>query len=475
MKFEFKHYKHYLLAFAVVFVATQVCVAQIEFTEHTIAGNFDRAVSVYAEDIDGDGDMDVLGASPSAGDITWWESDLNPGRILRGCVFDAENDSLLEGVEVATSHGFSTQSDTAGFWCLERVGSDSFNITFSKSGYNDSTLIDQHVEYEDTLEINIGLLHPELLLSEAEIVDELEYGGSAEHNLTIQNDGNGPLEWSVKPRLVGESCVDPWEMRQSQVIGNTLEDSRLQGVVFINDQYYVSGGGNDTNMIYVLDREGHEVDRFAQPGDSRYGMKDLAWDGELIWGCSDNMVIGFNTEGDSVTAFEGPEYDLSAIAWDSDREVFWVGRKTGRGIYGCDIEGNCQDTLSRCDLRLYGLAYWQDDPDGYNLYILHCPDNETQVVHKMNTETGDTMFVALLEPEEGGSPGGAFITNTYYPRCWVFVNITNDPDGDRIDIWQVDGNTSWMTLEPMTGDIESQASQDLTLSIFTEGLLAPDW
>ena len=32
-------------------------------TEHTIAGNFDGAYSVYATDVDGDGDVDVLGAT----------------------------------------------------------------------------------------------------------------------------------------------------------------------------------------------------------------------------------------------------------------------------------------------------------------------------------------------------------------------------------------------------------------------------
>ncbi|HCU80799.1 MAG TPA: hypothetical protein DGN60_06510, partial [Chloroflexi bacterium] len=47
------------------------------FTEHTIDGNFSGARDVYAADFDMDGDVDILGAALSAGDIAWWENDGN--------------------------------------------------------------------------------------------------------------------------------------------------------------------------------------------------------------------------------------------------------------------------------------------------------------------------------------------------------------------------------------------------------------
>jgi hypothetical protein len=49
------------------------------WTEHTVDGYFNAATSVYAQDVDGDGDMDVLGSAYAVHDITWWENDDGSG------------------------------------------------------------------------------------------------------------------------------------------------------------------------------------------------------------------------------------------------------------------------------------------------------------------------------------------------------------------------------------------------------------
>jgi FG-GAP-like repeat/Secretion system C-terminal sorting domain len=60
----------------VIVVVLLPCVvsAQTDWVEHTVDGEFDGAMSVYAADVDGDGDIDVLGAAEQDGDITWWEN-----------------------------------------------------------------------------------------------------------------------------------------------------------------------------------------------------------------------------------------------------------------------------------------------------------------------------------------------------------------------------------------------------------------
>jgi hypothetical protein len=63
-----------LLLGTIVPTLTALADGDSSFIEHTIAGNFDGAYSVYATDVDGDGNVDVLGAAYDADDITWWEN-----------------------------------------------------------------------------------------------------------------------------------------------------------------------------------------------------------------------------------------------------------------------------------------------------------------------------------------------------------------------------------------------------------------
>ena len=49
--------------------------AEVQFTERVISTTADRARSVFATDLDGDGDIDVLSASANDDKIAWYESD----------------------------------------------------------------------------------------------------------------------------------------------------------------------------------------------------------------------------------------------------------------------------------------------------------------------------------------------------------------------------------------------------------------
>ncbi len=394
-----------------------------------------------------------------------------------GVVTDVETGDPIPQARLITTHGFVSFSDDEGNYSIEHAPAEiSFTLTATAEGYLDSTRGDLNVPEDESIEVNFGLFHADFELSEQELRVEIiaEEQTSVDLPFSVENSGNGVLEWFAEKRLPDNAHLDSWELRQSLSAGEEVENSRLKGVVFVDDHYYVSGGGSsarDDNFVYILNREGELVDAFQQFGDSRYGMGDLAYDGELIWGGEDNIIYGFTPEGE-VESFEGPFNPCQAVAWDSDRELLWICAKTSRYIAGYTREGEEVAQLARHGLTVYGLAHTSVDP-GF-LYVYHNVHNQGEVdhteVHKISTGTGDVEFVARIDQE--GRPEGAFITNRYDPYSTVFVSIENTSDpGDTINVWQLETNTSWFDLDSYDGVLNPDHNVELTLMLDAEDLI----
>ena len=400
---------------------------------------------------------------------------------LYGRVTCFETGQPLEGAVISTQHGFMAITDENGLWRINDALADiEFSLTCLKEGYNDSTKYNLIVQEDSELEINFELLHPEFHPSTWRMTQLLDPELTVILPYNVHNQGNGPLDWEMTRRLPGNAEVPPWELRTNYPASVTVEDTRLEGVVYINDMFYISGANmwerdDGPNMIYVLNHEGELVREFEQPGESHYGMRDLAWDGELIWGSGADSVYGFTPDGEQVRSFMGPYDTNSSLAWDSDREVLWVAGRVSNEIVAYTRFGEEADLrIPRFGLRLYGLAYWPGDPDGYPLYVFHSPDNLSQIIYKIDPDAPDTMFVAQLETEEGGTPAGAFATNTFDVYSWVFIGITNDAGEDRIDIWQIDARRDWFRvftgegedrIEITEGRIDATEIQDFELQL----------
>jgi hypothetical protein len=268
---------------------------------------------------------------------------------------------------------------------------------------------------------------------------------------------------------------EPWERVVSLNIGEQLDQDRIHGVIFDGDLTYLAvSPAEGSNSLYSINRDGEIVENFDQLGTARYGYKGLAWDGERIWGSGEQRIFGFSPEGDSVISFNGPVNPNVALTYDPDREALWTCGIT-TDIFRMDLEGNVVARLDRRGFRIYALAYWQDDPDGFPLYIFHTPQAENILVYKMNPDNGDTLFVRRFDVA-GSNVEGAMATDLFMDG-WAMVTTTNcsrQAGGDMLDVFylgaprirlQAPELVEGFELDQLTFDVVGIAAEGVELSL----------
>ena len=324
----------------------------------------------------------------------------------------------------------------------------------------------------DDVELELELMHARLTPDPARIELAMQPNDTLTFPLNIANTGNGLLTWSATRVFPENVRFDPWEYRWGLLAGEVVEDNRLIAVEFVGDHFYVAGGNNgaDENLVYVLDREGNPVRQFPQFAESMYGMRDLAWDGSLLWGVDGGQVYGFALDGELDRQFDDPMNPGRFIAYDPVRDVLWICN-VSTSIAAVDRDGNPAGEIDRPEggLHVYGMSWYPEDPDGYNLYIFNNEQEITRQVHKVDVETGEVMHVADLQGAEGRF-GGSTITGVWDPYSWVIVGLMQS-NPDALGIWQMGMRTNWVTIAgEAAGAIDPGDDIDMDVRFNTLGL-----
>lgn len=401
----------------------------------------------------------------------------SPVANVVGSITDAATNEAIEGAVVETDrYVFTRFSDEEGHYDFENLPLNDYQFNFTATDY---LPIVENIEIgeEDEVRLDVELLHSECNLDRRSINGRIPRESERAVEFNVSNDGNGDLTYSIDRRLIGDANNDPWELRNSVTVSEIVADDRVHGAVFDGEYFYISGanyfdGENGPNMIYVLNRDLELVREYEQCGESNNGFRDMAYDGELIWASGEETIFGFNPEnGVQVMDFQGPYASNQALAWDGDRELIWASGITSQRIVGFNRDGEEVASVPRNNLRIYGLAYYPEDPDEHPLYVFHSPGDQLSQIYKLNPdiEDGDAIFVCELEFEDGGTPSGAFITNSYDFYSWVFMGSTNDGRDDRINILQLAARKDWMQVEPVEGVIGANENQDFSLRLSSHG------
>ncbi|MBT3233822.1 MAG: S8 family serine peptidase [Calditrichaeota bacterium] len=392
-----------------------------------------------------------------------------PSGVLYGTVIDFETDETIPFAQITTLFGDEAICDDVGEWVMPNsLAFGDFTLTVQAEDFLNQT-VEVHLEEGDSLEVNISLLYSGFNLSAESFNIDIEPESLIELPISITNNGNGTLVWQAEKRIPSLEDLQQWDMMDSLPIGETLENGSLHGVALIGDFFYTTGYRNNS-FLYKLNRDGELVNRFPRPGNPNSKMRDLAYDGEILWATAGEVAYGFTTEGDSVTGFELETNALTAITWDSNREVLWMSGFVSDAITGYSRDGQVAGSIDGCEFNIHSLTYWAEDPDDCPLYMLHSPDNETHLIHKINPVNGDTLFVSTLRTEAGFRPNGTFISKGWDRYSTVFLTLSSPDQNEILDIRLLADFNEWFDLNTLSGEIEADGTEDLILLLNSDSL-----
>jgi len=366
-------------------------------------------------------------------------------------------------------------------WTLMNISEGDRNVVSEDSCVTIQFRGDEHYNVEgliqrgdqfDIVEWDVRLRAGILDVGSASVESDL--GRITRVPIVLFNDEQDSLHWRVEAKTRGEAGSELGTMRHSVSVGEILDDDRIEGAIFDGDSYYCAGSnGDNPNAIYQLNRQGELVGSFEQPGHSLYGMKDLEWDGELIWGSGEDSVYAINRNGEGVQRWRGPFNPNNSIAYDTEEEILWISATTSN-LVAYDRDGNnLGRSLDRQGLRVYGLGWYGDDPDSSFLYALNIPGNDSAQINKFNPLTGEMHLVHSFPLDSATGFNGAFICRNFDRyQGWVMLTVANIPmasGGDALRVYQLEPNREWLTVHPDCGEIPPGESAEVEIRVRTAG------
>lgn len=419
---------------------------------------------------DGDGSPCDLGAFSFVNQFGW----------LEGRVSNRETNLPISGAEILIREGDNlkaqTTSDSAGYW-QSRIHLPDGSVRLAMEArtplYHPVYLENIDLNVDDTLWINTQLERVGLQISPPDtLVLALNPGDSLTARFFIANSDQDSIVWRGRVTSPDPIFKEPGAIEDTINAGLILEDDRLQGAVFANGSFYVAGSAdnNDWNLIYRFNKWGDLDSLFHQPDISRYGMKDLAWDGELIWGTSSDSIYGFSPIDGYHTAFQPGQNPPECIVFDPTTNNLWISGIT-TDIVEYDREGNYSGRLVMArGIRKYGAAWFPDDPDGCFLHILQSLPVNDPVQYRIlrfNPETGDTLPGMTLPTNTVFR--SLEITNEFNPLGgWSYVTVVNRPwdfGSDQVVVFALEPFNSWLEISPLQGVLRPDDEIECLISL----------
>ncbi len=395
---------------------------------------------------------------------------------ITGTVLDSATTLPIEGATITlTGYGYHATTNDQGVYTIPNVLIGTYTAHAEKYRYNPANVTGIVVALDSTSNAYFSLPHPEMELSRDSVIAVTDTAAIAQ-TFDIINNGNGPLDYAISIYYAGDEDPSPWDSIDAIRVTQQTGDYQVMGCEFVGDYWWVTGGGADgQNRLYKFDLDGQLVGSIPQPSTSAVGWFDMAWDGNLLYGSDTHDITGIDTSGNVVKIIPSPMNPTRALAYDPAAAHFWVTDYT-QDIFEIDTLGNIISRIPNSgsnQLAITGLAWNPTDPDGYKLYAFSQNGNSSLLritrIHP-NSQLKET--VIDLPGVTGDRAGGCTITPGWNSTLLVFGGIVQNSAGDRMGIYEMDFNTTWIRVTPPESYVPGESLNRITVH-FNPEMLRP--
>jgi FG-GAP-like repeat/Secretion system C-terminal sorting domain len=362
--------------------------AQINFQDKAITRNADGALSVYAADIDGDGDMDVLSASFFDDKIAWYENRDGQGRFGPKQIIttNADGAESVFAVDIDGDGDMDVLSasvfDDKIAWYENTDGNGSFGpqqiITTSADGAG--TVYAADIDGDGDMDVLSASFYDDKI---AWYENTDGQGSFDEHIITT----NAVGIFSVYAADIdGDGDMDVLSASQDDDKIAWYENTDGQGS-FV--EHIITTNADDAESVFAIDIDG-DGDMDVLSGS--FNDHKIAWYENLGGGDfgdinTNQNIISTNVEG-AVTVYatdidgDGDMDVFSASGWDN--KIVWYENTDGQGsfgtqqiittnaagafsVYATDIDGDG-------DMDVLSASRWDDKIAWYKNLGVSCPD-----------------------------------------------------------------------------------------------------
>lgn len=380
---------------------------------------------------------------------------------LEGTVTLVANGLPVADAQILLSGLFNYMVNTGadGNYELENVMAGDYSIVCSKEGYNPVTTNIVIIEDEALIQ-NFQLTQPTIDVNPLSISVTLDPNTTAEEIITIENNGNGSLDWSASLQIMGKGTEDFMDLQFEYPVGVGGGEA---GIETDGSYFYTSKWNGASFYKYALD--GTYLGTFMISGVA--AVRDMAYDGSMFFGGSGfSTVYEMDFENQVlVSSFVVPT-NVRAIAYNPDLDIFYANNWS-TPVVAFDKAGN---NLGSFNVgpdggEYYGFAYDNGTLGGPYLWGYAQLGDSKNVIYQLQlpsgTETGFSLDMATkLSGQLYNSAGGLFAYPNLVMGKWTLGGLVQS---ERIWGLELADAQTWISISPNTGTLNGGTSQEINV------------